>query len=186
MPVLLDLSAVSAILGLSCSRQLSSHSTVSFSGPPSVPRRGAAPPVSSACPLPTAVISPPLAEPQARPSDGQPHGHPKPGPARSLCPQAGGRSSAVVAAVLPGSPAGPGDSSGRPPPPFPFSVKVTPRPGVSPSQVSESRLLPAVAATWVRASTVAELWQAPCWPVCLCAQAPPVSQSCRQSDVSRM
>ena len=142
------------------------------------------------CPRP--ALSPPLShlllwpEPQACPSDGQARSRPKPSPARSLSPQAGGPSSAVVAAVLPGSPGGPGESSGRPPPPFSLSVKSTPRPVVSSSQVSGSRLLSAIAATWVRASTVSELWQAPCWPVCLYAQAPPVSQSCRQSDVSRV
>ena len=80
MPVLLDLSAVCVILGLPCSRHLLSHPPASFSGPPSVPRRGAAPAVSSPCPLPSAVSSPPLAwapsvsiwRPGAQPPQAQP------------------------------------------------------------------------------------------------------------------
>ena len=110
------------------------------------------------CPRP--ALSPPLShlllwpEPQARPSDGRACSHPKPGPACSLYPQAGGPSSAVVAAVLPGSPAGPGGVLGEATSSLSLQRHVNAKTCRFILSSLWKRLLSAIATTWVRASTV--------------------------------
>lgn len=187
MPVLLDLSAVCVVLGLPCSRYLLSHSPSLLFWSPVCPQTwcGTGCVLALPSPLRRLISSSGLSPKRVHLTAGRAA---TPSPARPA-PSTPRR---VVLRPLwwllsyQALQEDPGESSGRPPPPFPFSITLTPRPVVSSSQVSGSRLLSAIATTWVRVSTVFELWQAPCWPVCLYAQAPPVSQSCRQSDVSRV